>query len=118
MCNHPVCNHLVCNHPVQVLDVPPGLERARVDVPSSVYKTIKGKSNAALNELLSMHESGRPCLVGTTSVDSSAVFSEKLDSLGVEHEVTEPPRGVTTFSPGVPTARRNHLLARRTHREA
>ena len=58
---------------LQVLAVPPVLPAQRVDLPSSVHKNVKGKSNAALNELMGMHKAGRPVLVGTTSVEASQV---------------------------------------------
>jgi len=63
------------------------LPRQRVDLPSAVYKSVKGKSNAALDELMGMHRSGRPVLVGTTSVEASQAFSDKLRTLEVKHEV-------------------------------
>jgi len=63
--------------------VPPVLPTARADVPTSVYKNVRGKSNAALQELLAMRRLGRPVLVGTTSVESTEAFSEKLDELQV-----------------------------------
>jgi len=72
---------------LQVLTVPPVLPRQRVDLPSAVYKSVKGKSNAALDELMGMHRSGRPVLVGTTSVEASEAFSKKLQTLDVKHEV-------------------------------
>lgn len=72
---------------LSVVDVPSALPTQRADVPSSVYKTLRGKSNAALRELLSMHDKGRPVLVGTTSVQASQAFSDKLTELGIAHEV-------------------------------
>jgi len=72
---------------LSVLSVPPVLPRQRVDLPNAVYKNVKGKSNAALNELMGMHSSGRPVLVGTTSVEASQAFSSKLTTLDVKHEV-------------------------------
>ena len=56
-------------------------------MPTSVYKNVRGKSNAALQELLAMRRLGRPVLVGTTSVESTEAFSEKLDELQVPHRV-------------------------------
>ena len=70
-----------------VLSVPPVLPVQRQDVESSVYKTVRGKSNAALNELMAMHRLKRSVLVGTTSVQASEAFSAKLDALGVAHQV-------------------------------
>ena len=72
---------------LDVLTVPPVLPRQRVDLPNAVYKSVKGKSNAALDELMGMHRSGRPVLVGTTSVEASQAFSDKLRALEVKHEV-------------------------------
>jgi len=72
---------------LQVIDIPSVLPSQRVDIPNSVYKTTRGKSNAALTELLSMHNQRRPVLVGTTSLQSSEAFSEKLDELEIVHEV-------------------------------
>ena len=73
---------------LDVVVIPPVLPKQRVDLPNSVYKNVKGKSNAALNELLDFHKLGRPVLVGTTSVDASQAFSDKLTTLGIKHEVS------------------------------
>lgn len=72
---------------LEVVEVPSALPSQRTDIIASVYKTTRGKSNAALNELLALHRAGRPVLVGTTSVESSNTFSAKLDSLGLKHQV-------------------------------
>lgn len=72
---------------LKVVSVPPVLPKQRIDLPNAVYKTVKGKSMAALEELLGMHRAGRPVLVGTTSVEASTAFSEKLKSLEIPHEV-------------------------------
>lgn len=68
---------------LNIVCIPPVLPRQRVDLPNAVYKSVKGKSSAALNELMGMHRSGRPVLVGTTSVEASQAFSDKLRALGV-----------------------------------
>jgi len=80
-------DELATIYQLPVLSVPPALDVQRQDVPSSVYKTVRGKSNAALNELMSMHKAGRPVLVGTTSVAASEAFSAKLKTLEVPHQV-------------------------------
>ena len=68
---------------LRVVAVPPVLPAQRVDLPNGVFKNVKGKSMAALDELLGMHKAGRPVLVGTTSVEASQAFSDKLKTLGV-----------------------------------
>lgn len=70
-----------------MVDIPSVLPSARTDIPNSVYKTTRGKSNAALQELLAVRRSGRPVLVGTTSVESSRAFSDKLTELEIPHEL-------------------------------
>src|SRR5690606_38237019 len=45
------------------------------------------KFTAVVQEILEMHESGRPCLVGTTSVEKSAAVSRILDRKGIAHNV-------------------------------
>ena len=51
---------------LQVVMVPAVLPRQRVDLPNAVYKTVKGKSTAALEELLAFHKAGRPVLVSSS----------------------------------------------------
>mmetsp|Transcript_5992 Transcript_5992/g.9982 ORF Transcript_5992/g.9982 Transcript_5992/m.9982 type:complete len:1029 (-) Transcript_5992:151-3237(-) len=72
---------------LKVVNIPPALERQRIDIPNSVYKNVRGKSNAALNELIGMHKSGRPVLVGTVTIEATNTFSEKLTQIGIKHEV-------------------------------
>lgn len=39
-------------------------------------------------EISRMHKTGRPVLVGTTSVEQSELLSEQLHQAGISHEVT------------------------------
>ena len=59
----------------------------RNDLPDVVYKTENAKWNAIAQECAEMHETGRPVLVGTTSVEKSEVLSVLLKSLNVEHNL-------------------------------
>ena len=51
---------------------------ARNDMNDRVYRTQREKYNAVIDEIELMRTSGRPCLVGTTSVDISELLSRLL----------------------------------------
>ncbi|MEM6449653.1 MAG: preprotein translocase subunit SecA [Cyanobacteria bacterium P01_D01_bin.105] len=59
----------------------------RHDLPDVVYKTENAKWNAIAQECAEMNETGRPVLVGTTSVEKSEVLSILLKNLNVEHNL-------------------------------
>ncbi len=50
----------------------------RTDYPDSVYRTVEAKLRAIVSEIVRDHVSGRPVLVGTTSVESSDRLSGRL----------------------------------------
>jgi preprotein translocase subunit SecA len=53
----------------------------RVDLPDCLFKTKKEKEQAALEEILHMHELGRPVLIGTASVQESERLSAAMGAL-------------------------------------
>jgi preprotein translocase subunit SecA len=57
----------------------------RVDQPDKVFQTKRDKEQAVHDEILSMHETGRPVLIGTASVEESERLSAGLGAL--PHEV-------------------------------
>ncbi len=59
----------------------------RVDFDDQVYVTINGKFEAVTQEILALHEVGRPVLVGTGSVEASEELSRRLKAVGLEHTV-------------------------------
>jgi preprotein translocase subunit SecA len=72
---------------LDVVTVPTNKPIQREDYQDIVYKTEREKFTAVVQEILDMHERGRPCLVGTTSVEKSAAVSRILDRKGIEHKV-------------------------------
>ncbi len=50
----------------------------RKDYPDVIYRTLEAKLRALAREILRLHVSGRPLLVGTTSVESSERLSGRL----------------------------------------
>ncbi|MEM7066923.1 MAG: preprotein translocase subunit SecA [Cyanobacteria bacterium P01_B01_bin.77] len=72
---------------IEVTIIPTNRPIARNDVSDVVYKTESAKWNAIAKECAEMHESGRPVLVGTTSVEKSELLSGLLHQLDVEHNL-------------------------------
>ena len=52
-----------------------------------VYKTESGKWRAVAQETAEVHRTGRPVLVGTTSVEKSEVLSALLQEEGIPHNL-------------------------------
>jgi preprotein translocase subunit SecA len=72
---------------LDVVVVPTNQPMVRTDFPDSIYKSRPEKFNAALNEIVELHKSGQPVLVGTISIDVSEALSKKLKKRGIKHEV-------------------------------
>ena len=72
---------------LDVVAIPPNRHMQRVNYPDNVYGTEKEKWNAVVDEIREVHDSGRPVLVGTTSIETSELVSGKLTRQGVKHDV-------------------------------
>jgi preprotein translocase subunit SecA len=72
---------------LDVTAIPTNRNMQRQDQEDLVYKTEREKFTAVVNELLDMHEKGRPVLVGTTSVQKSDAIARILKKKGVPHAV-------------------------------
>lgn len=75
----------IYNLPVVV--IPTNKPLIRVDYPDVIYKTKLAKYKAAANEIEECHKSGRPVLVGTTSIAQSEELSAMLKRRGIPHNV-------------------------------
>jgi len=72
---------------LDVMVIPTNQKMIRIDTPDVIYKTRQEKYDAALEEIIELHQKGQPVLVGTISIDVSESFSKKLRKRGVQHEV-------------------------------
>ncbi len=59
----------------------------RKDMEDKVYKTIREKFNAVVEEVTELTAVGRPVLVGTTSVEISELLSRMLKLKNIKHQV-------------------------------
>lgn len=72
---------------LKVTIVPTNKAMIRKDESDVVFKGSVGKWRAVVVEISRMHKTGRPVLVGTTSVEQSDLLSEQLQEAGIPHEV-------------------------------
>ncbi|WP_210088442.1 DEAD/DEAH box helicase [Paenibacillus turicensis] len=63
---------------LQVLQIPPNQPNQRRDEPHRVYTHKEAKLKALVQEISSVHTTGRPILIGTASVEESNILSEAL----------------------------------------
>ena len=64
---------------LDVVEIPTNRPVLRHDLEDRVYRTNREKYKAVIQEIIEMRNSGRPCLVGTTSVEISELLKRMLD---------------------------------------
>ncbi|TYK15778.1 protein translocase subunit SecA [Cucumis melo var. makuwa] len=72
---------------LKVTIVPTNKPMIRKDESDVVFRATTGKWRAVVVEISRMHKTGRPVLVGTTSVEQSDALSAQLQEAGIPHEV-------------------------------
>ena len=72
---------------LDVLEIPTNKPVARKDAPDVIYKNVKGKNKAIINEIVERHKVGQPVLVGTVTVEKSEEISKLLIAKGIKHNV-------------------------------
>jgi len=73
---------------LEVVVIPPNKPCIRIDYDDVVYKTMKEKFDAIVEEINRISSQGRPLLIGTISIEKSELLSELLTRrYGIEHEV-------------------------------
>jgi len=72
---------------LEVAAIPTNEELIRLEMPDVIFRTEPEKWVAVVDEIAAQHETGRPVLVGTTSIDKSEKISKMLERRGVKHVV-------------------------------
>jgi preprotein translocase subunit SecA len=72
---------------LDVISIPTNRKIIRDDREDKVYKTVREKYNAVVEEIVEMVKLGRPVLVGTTSVENSELLSRMLTLKKIPHQV-------------------------------
>ena len=63
---------------LNIVTVPTNRPNIRQDYPDAVYKTVNGKYNAVIQQVMECHAKGQPVLVGTVSVEKSEILAKML----------------------------------------
>lgn len=72
---------------LDVVTIPTNLPIQRKDLVDVIYTTERGKFNAVVKEIIAAHETGRPILVGTSTVEKSEYLSDLLRREKIKHTV-------------------------------
>ncbi|MBI5788045.1 MAG: preprotein translocase subunit SecA [Candidatus Schekmanbacteria bacterium] len=72
---------------LDVAVIPTNKPMVRTNYPDVIYRTEREKFKAVCNEIVEVHKTGQPMLVGTISIEKSERLSALLKQRGVRHEV-------------------------------
>lgn len=72
---------------LQTVIIPTNKAITRKDHNDEIYRTANEKDAAIISLIKECRERQQPVLVGTTSIEKSEKFSQKLKSLGIHHQV-------------------------------
>ena len=72
---------------LDVVAIPTNRGLSRVNYPDVIFRYEREKNKALVDEIKEVHETGRPILVGTVSIEKSEELSEYLTRYGIPHEV-------------------------------
>ncbi len=72
---------------LDVVTIPPNKPSQRVDEQDQIFKSIRGKTTAIVEDIIETHKKGQPILVGTISVEKSEELSDILKRKGIPHNV-------------------------------
>jgi len=72
---------------LEVIAIPTHMPMVRKDKPDQIFKTLRGKYGAMVEEISECYKNGQPVLVGTTSIEKNEIVSEYLKRKKIPHNV-------------------------------
>ncbi len=72
---------------LDVIAIPTNRGLTRQSYPDVIYRTDHEKYQSILDEIREVNQTGRPILVGTTSIEKSELISDMLKKYGIKHQV-------------------------------
>ncbi len=72
---------------LDVIAIPTNRTLTRQSFADVIYRSDREKFGSILNDIREIHATGRPILVGTTSIEKSEQISEMLKRHGIDHQV-------------------------------
>ncbi len=70
-----------------VVSIPTNQSICRNDFPDVIYKTLRAKYTAIVQEIESVHQTGRPILLGTRSIEQNQIIAKFLQRKNIPHQV-------------------------------
>jgi preprotein translocase subunit SecA len=71
----------------RVIPVPTHHPPQRKRLPTLLFREEGAKWDALVQEVIEVHQTGRPILIGTRTIDKSVLLSEKLRQTGITHDI-------------------------------
>ena len=72
---------------LETVAIPTNLPMIRVDGEDKIFLTLEEKYNAIVENIIKVNKKGNPILVGTISVETSELISQKLKEKKIDHRV-------------------------------
>ncbi len=72
---------------LDVVEIPTNRGIARKDKEDKIYRSVREKYKAVIDDVVELSQAGRPVLIGTTSVEISELLSRSLKMRGIQHNV-------------------------------
>ena len=72
---------------LEVISIPPNRPMIRKDFPDLIYRSRQEKFDAIVEAIVELHKKEQPVLVGTISIETSEMLSQRLTKLGIPHNV-------------------------------
>lgn len=72
---------------VDVLAIPTNSKLVRQDLPDQVYKNTAAKYSAIVREVEEIHQTGRPILIGTRSIEHNQIVANFLKRKNIPHQL-------------------------------
>ncbi|MEY2701836.1 MAG: Preprotein translocase SecA subunit, partial [Bacteroidota bacterium] len=72
---------------LDVVEIPTNKPISRLDRDDLIYRSVREKFNAVIEDVVQLSQAGRPVLIGTTSVEISELLSRMLKMRGIAHNV-------------------------------
>lgn len=72
---------------MNVIEIPTNKPIVREDNADLIFKTMEGKFNAVVNDIVERYHNGQPILVGTVAIETSELISKMLTRKGVRHNI-------------------------------
>ncbi|WP_353079590.1 preprotein translocase subunit SecA [Flavobacterium sp.] len=72
---------------LDVVEIPTNKPMSRIDREDLIYRSVREKFNAVIEDVVELSNAGRPVLIGTTSVEISELLSRMLKMRGINHNV-------------------------------